>query len=105
MPSRAPRPVIQSYRDLTVWQLAMTVVVEVYQLSRRFPPDERFGLTAQVRRAAVAIAANIAEGHARASSREYRQFVSIARGSAAEVDTELLVAQRLRYVSGPQLES
>src|SRR5439155_16850594 len=92
MPSRSPRPVIQSYRDLTVWQLAMTVIVEVYQLSRRFPSDERFGLTAQVRRAAVAIAANIAEGHARASCRYYRQFLSIARGSTAEVETELLVA-------------
>jgi four helix bundle protein len=89
---------IQSYRDLDVWQIAMDLVVEVYQLSKAFPADERFGLTAQVRKAVVSIPTNVAEGHARTGVGEYSHFVSIARGSTAEVETELLIAERLDYV-------
>jgi four helix bundle protein len=95
---------IQSYRDLNVWQLAMTLVVEVYRVSDLFPRDERFGLTSQLRRAAVSIAANIAEGQSRASISEYRHFISIARGGAAEVETELQIAERLRYVSAADIK-
>ena len=75
----------------------MDLVVDVYALTRVYPLDERFALTSQTRRAAVSIAANIAEGRARESTREYAHHVSIARGSVAELETELLLAERLRY--------
>ena len=81
----------------------MELVVDVYGASRAFPADERYGLTAQVRRAAVSIPANIAEGKARFGPNEYRRFVSIATGSAAELATELEVAERLGFVSAAEL--
>ena len=89
-----PKP-IESYRDLDVWQLAMDIVVEIYRVTKMFPSDERFGLTSQLRRAAVSIPSNIAEGHSRLGAGEYRRFVSIARGSVGEVETQLAVAARL----------
>ncbi len=89
------KQVIRNYRDLLVWQKAMHLVEEVYQLTCRFPPDVRFGLVAQLRRAAVSIPSNIAEGQARKSTREFVQFISLAEGSLAEVDTQLLLSERL----------
>src|SRR5690348_7309713 len=89
------KQVIRNYRDLLVWQKAMYLVEEVYQLTSRFPPDERFGLAAQLRRAAVSIPSNIAEGQARKSTREFVQFISLAEGSLAEVDTQLLLSELL----------
>lgn len=89
------KQVIRNYRDLLVWQKAMHLVEEVYQLTSRFPADERFGLVAQLRRAAVSIPSNIAEGQARKSTREFVQFISLAEGSLAEVDTQLLLSERL----------
>lgn len=89
------KQVTRNYRDLLVWQKAMHLVEEVYQLTSRFPPDERFGLVAQLRRAAVSIPSNIAEGQARKSTREFVQFISLAEGSLAEVDTQLLLSERL----------
>ena len=93
------RQVIRSYRDLEVWQVAMQLVVEVYSISQSFPKDERFGLTAQIRRAVVSIVANIAEGHGRGSRLEYRQLASVARGSVTEVSAELDVAEVLQYAN------
>ena len=90
---------IRSYRDLEVWQVAMQLVVEVYSISQSFPKDERFGLTAQIRRAVVSIVANIAEGHGRGSRLEYRQLASVARGSVTEVSAELDVAEVLQYAN------
>ena len=87
---------------MRVWQLAMDLVVDVYEVSRHFPTDERYGLTAQIRRAAVSIPANLAEGKARMGNAEFRRFVLIARGSLAELETELEVAQRLDLVSADQ---
>jgi four helix bundle protein len=104
MPKSARRK-IESYRDLEVWQLGMDVVVEVYRVTRAFPAEEKFGLTAQVRRAAVAIASNVAEGHDRLGAAEYRRFVSIARGSVAEVETQLAVAARLGFVPDNEIVS
>lgn len=92
---------IESYRDLDVWRIAMDIVVEVYRVTKGFPPDERFGLTSQLRRAAVSIASNIAEGHSRLGAGEHRRFVSIARGSVGEVETQLAVAVRLEF-SAPE---
>ena len=74
---------IQSFRDLKVWQKAIGLAKDVYVLTRKFPADERFGLTAQVRRAVVSVSSNIAEGHAR-QGREFSNFLSISRGSLAE---------------------
>jgi four helix bundle protein len=90
---------IRSYRDLVVWQKSMDLAVEIYQLCRNLPVEERFGLVAQVRRAAVAVAANLAEGHERRSRADFRRFVSIARGSLAEVETHLELSHRLGYTA------
>jgi four helix bundle protein len=77
----------ESFRDLSVWQRAIELTVGVYQLTAAFPDSERFGLTSQLRRAAVSIASNIAEGYGRATKGEYIQFLGHARGSVSEVET------------------
>src|SRR5438093_1527800 len=89
---------IQSYRDLTAWQKSMDLVVEIYRLAKGFPRDEQWGLTDQIRRAAVSIPANIAEGHGRLHRKDYLRFLSIARGSLTEVETHLQIATRLGYL-------
>src|SRR6266566_9757942 len=94
---------VQSYRDLTVWNTAVQLTLEVYRITESFPQSERFGLTTQLRRAAVSVASNIAEGHARSTRGEYRNFLSIARGSAIEVEVQLLLAEQLGYVQSPVL--
>ena len=91
--------VSESFEELVVWQRAMELLVEVYQLARRLPAYESADLGSQVRRAATSIPANIAEGNARAHRREYLHFLSIARGSAAELATHLEGARRVGYVS------
>jgi len=88
---------VQSYRELIVWQKGMELVSEVYRLTRGFPREELYGLTQQVRRAAVSIPSNIAEGQARDSAAEFRRFLSIAQGSRAEVETQILIAIHLGY--------
>jgi four helix bundle protein len=90
---------INSYRDLKVWQDAMQLVQEVYALSRRFPKSEQFSLRSRLQRAVVSIPSNIAEGHARSRTKEYLRFVSIARGSLAETETQIMLAERLSYAS------
>ena len=94
---------VQSYKDLVVWQKSMDLVEVMYQMTRTFPKEEVYGLTNQLRRAAVSIPSNIAEGHARSSTAEFVRFLSIARGSLAEVETQLLITQRLGYLSNDQL--
>ena len=96
---------VQSYKDLIVWQKSMDLVERIYQVSNLFPKEETYGLTNQLRRAAVSIPSNIAEGHARSSTQEFHRFLSIARGSLAEVETQLLIAQRLGYLSAEDLSS
>src|SRR5687768_12050599 len=88
---------IQSHRDLKVWQLGMVIAESVYDVTKLFPSDERFGITSQLRRAAVSIPANIAEGHARSSTKEYLRHLSIALGSLAELETLLDLSSRLNY--------
>jgi four helix bundle protein len=87
-----------SFEDLEVWQKAMELVISVYQVTQSFPSDERFGLTSQLRRAAVSIPSNIAEGQGRRSTGEFLNLLSIARGSLMEVRTQLELARRLQYV-------
>jgi four helix bundle protein len=88
---------IRNYRDLAVWQLGMEIALLVYQATKDFPTDERFGLTSQLRRAAASVPANIAEGHARSSTKDYLRFVAIAIGSLAETATFIELAGRLNY--------
>ncbi|MDY6953753.1 MAG: four helix bundle protein [Thermodesulfobacteriota bacterium] len=88
----------KSYRDLEVWQKAMDLVVLCYETSRGFPKSEVYGLSSQLQRAAVSIPANIAEGRHRAHSKEFLQHLSIAYGSLAELETHVLIAERLGYV-------
>jgi four helix bundle protein len=89
---------IKSHRDLIAWQKAMDLVVSVYKLSKGFPKEELYGLTSQLRRAAVSIPANIAEGQGRRSKAEFKQFLGNARGSLLELDTHLELALRLEYL-------
>jgi len=100
-----PQTGIASYRDLDIWRLAMEIVVGIYSVTRAFPAEEKFGLIAQLRRAAVAIASNIAEGHSRLGAGEFRRFVSIARGSGAEVETQLAVAVALEFIRADDIAS
>ena len=87
---------IKSYRDLTVWQRAMELVEAVYALTKSFPKEEEYRLTSQLVRAAISVPANIAEGNARGSRKDYARFISIARGSTAEVSTFLTLAMRVQ---------
>ena len=88
---------IKNYRDLAVWQCGMEIALLVYRVTKAFPDDERFGLTSQLRRSAVSVPANIAEGHARSSTKHYLRFISIAIGSLAETATFIELAGRLNY--------
>jgi len=88
---------IRSYRDLLVWQKGMALAKQIYGMTRAFPADERYGLTAQMRRAVVSVPSNIAEGQARHGRREFVHFLSHAEGSLAELDTQLALAVELGY--------
>jgi four helix bundle protein len=88
-----------SFRNLKVWQSSMLLVEEIYQLSRRFPADERYGLTSQIRRAAVSVPSNIGEGARRKRRRAYLNHLDIALGSQGEVEVQLDIAARLHFVS------
>jgi four helix bundle protein len=94
---------VQSFRELKIWQSAMELVAGVYELTRTLPKSEVYGLSSQLQRAAVSIPANIAEGHTRRNLREYLQFLSIARGSLAEVETYLELIPRLGYAQSEQI--
>ena len=95
---------IQNYKDLIVWQKAMDLAEQIHRLSKAFPKEELYGLTSQIRRAAVSVPSNIAEGHARQSTAEFRNFLSIAQGSVAEVETQQLLAQRFEYLTPVQAQ-
>ena len=88
------------YRDLKVWQAAMRLAEESYRLSARFPKHETYGLASQVQRSAVSVPSNIAEGHGRNSRKEFHHFLGIALGSLAELETQLILAQQMGYLTG-----
>ena len=93
---------MRSYRDLRVRRIGMDLVETVYDLTRGFPPDEIYGLVGQMRRAAVSIPSNIAEGHARRYRKEYRQHLSVALASLAELETQVEIALRLQYIANEE---
>jgi len=95
---------IHSFRDLVVWQKGMDLVTEIYRLSQKFPKDEVFGLTSQIRRAAVSIPSNIAEGRGKSSKGEFQQFLHHSRGSLAEVETQITIARNLGYLNAAETE-
>jgi four helix bundle protein len=89
----------QNYQDLVVWQKGIQLAKLIYQITRSFPPEEKFGLMAQMRRAAVSIPSNVAEGQARRTTGEFIQFISHAEGSVAELNTQLILATELHFCS------
>ena len=92
----------KDFRELIVWQKAMEMVTEVYRQTKSFPKEEVYGLTSQLRRAAVSVPSNIAEGQGRLTSGEFRQFLGNAKGSLAELETQLMIARNLCYLADPQ---
>jgi len=90
---------IKTYKDLNIWQLAVEVVEDVYKITKSFPKEEIYGLTSQMRRCAVSIPSNTAEGFARKSNKEYKQFLYIALGSCAELETQIEISLRLKYIT------
>jgi four helix bundle protein len=96
--------IAKKYSDLIAWQRAMDLVTRVYQVSMGFPKAEIYGLTSQLRRAAVSVPSNIAEGYGRSGRREFAHALSIALGSLAEVETQILIAERLGYLAADSRE-
>lgn len=88
----------RAHYKLDAWKLSRTLVTDIYKMTREFPKEELFGLTSQIRRSAVSIPSNIAEGAARSGSKEFAQFLNIARGSLSELETQLLIATDLGYI-------
>jgi four helix bundle protein len=101
----AVTPIIQSYRDLIVWKKSMSLVLNIYRITNAFPKTETYGLVSQLRRAAVSIPSNIAEGQARLSTAEFKQSLGHARGSLMEVETYILLGQELGYLEHDSSES
>ena len=96
---------VESYRDLKVWQRAIQMTLAIYRLTTSFPKEEVFSLTSQIRRASVSVASNIAEGYGRGFKGEYKQFLAMARGSNLEVQTQLFIATELGYGNPAQLKT
>ncbi|MEK6662680.1 MAG: four helix bundle protein [Pseudomonadota bacterium] len=95
---------VVQYSDLSVWQKAMNLVEEIYRLTRSFPKEEQFGLVSQMRRAAISIPSNIAEGYGRKSTKAYVNYLSISYGSLLELETQIQIGQRLLYLDRPTME-
>ncbi len=94
---------IKTHKDLDVWNKAMELVEKIYHITSEFPKEKQFGLTAQIRRSAISIPSNIAEGAARNSKKEFIQFLYVAIGSLSEVETQLLLAKRLTFINENKL--
>ncbi len=94
----------RSYKDLIVWQKGIALAKLIYQLTKKFPSEEKFGLVAQMRRAAVSISSNVAEGQARHTTGEFIQFISHAEGSVAELDTQLILSIELKFCNSVTAE-
>jgi len=96
---------VRNYQDLIAWQKSMDLVAAIYSNTQSFPAEERYGLSSQIRRAAVSVPSNIAEGQGRGSDAEFVRFLNIAHGSLREIETQILIAQRLAYFNATQTET
>ena len=90
---------MKTHKDLDVWKRSIDLVIEIYSLTKKFPSNEKYGLISQMQRCAVSIPSNIAEGAARASKKEFSHFLSISLGSLAELDTQLIISNKLKYIN------
>ena len=95
---------MQSYKELDVWRKAVDLVILVYSVSKNFPSEEKFGLTSQIQRAAVSVPSNIAEGWGRSSTIDYIRFLRMSKGSLLELETQMIIAERLDYLESVQAE-
>ena len=93
-----------NFKELLVWKKSIELVTEIYEITATFPSEEKYGLVSQIRRAAVSIPSNIAEGNARRSSADYIQFLKIARGSGAEVETQIIISKNLGFMNDVKCE-
>ncbi len=96
---------MKNFKELKVWQKGIELVAIVYKSTSSFPEEEKYGLIAQMRRAAVSIPSNIAEGHLRKTTKDFKQFLSIARGSCAELETQIIIAHELDFIHGDNFEN
>jgi len=96
---------IQDFKELRIWQKGIELVMDTYTLTKHFPKEELYTLTSQIRRAAISIPSNIAEGFKRYHYKEYKQFLYIALGSIAEIETQLIISEKLNYISKNDLDS
>ena len=95
---------IKNYKDLNIWKRSIELVEDIYKLTKSFPKEELYGLTSQMRRAAVSIPSNISEGFTRFHNKEYKQFLYIALGSCSELSTQIIIASRLKYFDNNKIE-
>ncbi|HLB73816.1 MAG TPA: four helix bundle protein [Sedimentisphaerales bacterium] len=95
---------VKDYKDLNVWQKGIEIVDKIYSMAAKFPKEEVYGLVVQMRKAAVSIPSNIAEGFVRRHSKEYKQFLYISLGSCAELDTQVIISHRRGYITKKELE-
>ena len=96
---------VKNYKELNVWMKGMIIVDKVYALTKKFPSEELYGLVTQLRRSSVSVPSNIAEGFARNSTKEYIQFLYVALGSCAELETQLMISQRQNYIKEEELKN
>lgn len=94
---------LDQYKKLIVWQKAMSLVLDIYKITKKFPDDERFAIISQIRRSAVSIPSNIAEGAGRNTKKDFNNFLSHAQGSSCELETQLIISKELEYISESEL--
>lgn len=90
---------MKNFKDLLIWQKSIELVALVYKITKHFPEEEKYGLINQMRRSAVSVPSNISEGHMRSTNKDFRQFISIARGSLAELETQIIISYELKYIT------
>ena len=95
---------MNKFKELKIWQESIDLAVDTYKLTKLFPPDERFGLTSQINRSVISVSSNIAEGAGRNNPKEFRQFLGIALGSACELESQLIVSNKLNYISNGEIK-
>src|SRR3989338_9062252 len=93
-----------NFKDLKIWDKGINLVIDIYKLTSKFPSEEKYGLISQIRRSAVSIPSNIAEGHSRKTSKDFKQFIAIAKGSLSELETQLIISFKLNFISKEEFE-